>query len=56
MRRVRVALSLAIIAFTLGAFFVPHPADAMRKTQTCAPKDGDVGPDDGDPEDYNCGP
>ena len=53
MNRVRVALVLAIMAFTLGASFVPHPADARPKTQTCTPKDGYV-EDDGDFEDYNC--
>jgi len=55
MSRVRVALALTIMAFTLGASFVPHPADAMTKTQTCTPK-GDPDPDDGNFEDYNCGP
>ena len=55
MSRVRVALALAVMAFTLGASFVPHPADARPKTQTCTPK-GDLDPDDGNFEDYNCGP
>jgi len=55
MSRVRVALALALMAFTMGVSFVPHPADAMIKIQTCEPK-GDFDPDDGDPEDYNCHP
>ena len=56
MSRVRVALALALIAFTLGASFVPHPADARMKLQTCIPNDNWGGPDDGDPADYDCGP
>ena len=55
MNRVRVALALAFMAFTIGASVLPHPADAMIKIQTCEPK-GDFDPDDGDPEDYNCHP
>jgi len=54
--RVRVALALALMAFTLGASFVPHPADARMKVQTCIPNDDWGGPDDGDPADYDCGP
>ena len=56
MSRVRVALALALMAFTLGASVVPHPADARIKLQTCIPNDNWGGPDDGDPADYNCGP
>jgi hypothetical protein len=55
MSRVRVALALAIMAFTLGAAVVPYPADARPKDQTCTPK-GDLDPDDGDFEDYDCRP
>jgi hypothetical protein len=54
MSRVRVALALAIMAFTLGVSFVPHPADARPKIQTCTPNDDWGGPDDGNFEDYNC--
>jgi hypothetical protein len=55
MSRMRVALALALMAFTTGVSFVPHPANAMMKLQTCEPK-GDLDPDDGDPDDYDCRP
>ena len=55
MSRVRVAFALAFMAFTIGASFIPRPADAMIKLQTCEPK-GELDPDDGDFEDYDCRP
>jgi hypothetical protein len=55
MSRMRIALALTFMAFTMGVSFLPHPADAMIKLQTCEPK-GDYDPDDGDPEHYNCHP
>ena len=55
MSRMRVALALALMTFTIGVSFVPHPAAAMIKLQTCEPK-GDLDPDDGDFEDYDCRP
>jgi hypothetical protein len=56
MKHVRVALAMAVMAFTLGASFVPHPSHAMTKLQTCVPHDGVDPGDDGDPEDYDCYP
>jgi hypothetical protein len=55
MNRMRVALAVALMAFTIGVSFVPHPAAAMMKLQTCEPK-GELDPDDGDFEDYDCRP
>jgi hypothetical protein len=47
---------MAVMAFTFGASFVPHPSHAMTKLQTCVPHDGVDPGDDGDPEDYDCYP
>ena len=55
MSRIRVALALALMTFTVGVSFVPHPAHARMKLETCVPK-GDLDPDDGNFEDYDCGP
>lgn len=55
MSRMRVALALVLIAFTTGVSFVPHPVNAMMKLETCTPK-GELDPDDGNFEDYDCRP
>ena len=41
MSRVRAAIALAIMAFALGATFVPHPSHAVMKRMPC---------DEGNPE------